>query len=608
MTSEQPGETKTAMSSASVESRIWGPLERHWPSLRRLRVGSAVAVAVIAINAAITVSNLWKIRDDWRALSSSHEAATALDDLIARLRDAETGQRGFLLTREASYLEPYDRARSAFNDTLARIGSLSASDPAMARRVAEIGATTVAKLAELEETLRLERTQGPEAAIAVVKTGRGRDLMDSLRGQVAVIHAEEDSRRRRLEREMRRAITWTINLFAATSTVALILLMAVHRLDRMTREEMGRHARWFSTTLQSIGDAVIATDAAGRISFMNRAAEVLTGWSGLEARQKAIEEVFRISNEATGVVVENPVAEVLRRETVVGLANHTVLTSKEGVRRPIDDSAAPIRGDDGVVQGVVMVFHDVTERRDAERQVRESEERLRVAVRAAPLVVYTCDRDLRYTWIANPKGMTAAEILGKRDDELLPPDEVRELIEVKRRVIERGRGERREIKLTLQGCDLVYDLTCEPLRDESGRPVGAIVAAMDITDRAVLFEQLRQSEARFSAVVNHSPAYIFAKDREGRYILANEALARLVGTDPASFIGRTDARFLPGPGRGEVPRRRHPGPRGRRGPRLSGVLRSRRRDRDFADGEVPAPGSRRRGVCGLRHRHRHLRR
>ena len=141
----------------------------------------------------------------------------------------------------------------------------------MARRVAEIGATTVAKLAELEETLRLERTQGPEAAIAVVKTGRGRDLMDSLRGQVAVIHAEEDSRRRRLEGEMRRAIAWTINLFAATSTVALILLMAVHRLDRMTREEMGRHARWFSTTLQSIGDAVIATDAAGRISFMNRA-------------------------------------------------------------------------------------------------------------------------------------------------------------------------------------------------------------------------------------------------------------------------------------------------------------------------------------------------
>ena len=111
--------------------------------------------------------------------------------------------------------------------------------------------------------------------------------------------------------------------------------------------------------------------------------------------------------------------------------------------------------------------------------------------------------------------------------------------------MDRGRGERKEIKLTLRGSDLVYDLTCEPLRDEAGRTVGAIVAAMDITDRALLFEQLRQSEARFSAVVNHSPAYIFAKDREGRYILANEALARLVGTDPGRFIGKTDADFFP---------------------------------------------------------------
>src|SRR4051794_7181557 len=113
------GETKTEMSPDSVESRIWGPLEGRWPSLRRLRAGSMIAVAVIAINAVVTVSSLWKIRDDWGALSSSFEAAAALEDLTARLRDAETGQRGFLLTREEEYLEPYDRARLALNESLA---------------------------------------------------------------------------------------------------------------------------------------------------------------------------------------------------------------------------------------------------------------------------------------------------------------------------------------------------------------------------------------------------------------------------------------------------------------------------------------------------------
>ena len=230
-----------------------------------------------------------------------------------------------------------------------------------------------------------------------------------------------------------------------------------------------------------------------------------------------------------------------------------------------------------------------------------------MAVRAAPMVVYTCDRGLRYTWIANPSGMTAAEILGKRDDELLPADDVRELIDIKRRVVDRGRGEGKEIKLTLRGSDLVYDLTCEPLRDEAGRTVGAIVAAMDITDRALLFEQLRQSEARFSAVVNHSPAYIFAKDREGRYILANEALARLVGTDPGRFIGKTDADFFPA----AVAAKFHDDDtqvlENAAGPDLQGIIRSPRRDRYLADGEVPPPGSRRQGLCGVRHRHRHLR-
>ena len=268
--SVQPGETKTEMSSDSVESRIWGPLERQWPSLRRLRVGSAIAIAVIAINAAVTFANLWKIRDDWKALSSSFEAASALDGLLARLTDAETGQRGFLLTREGSYLEPYHRARSALNDSLARLGTSAEADPATHQRVAEVGAMAISKLAELEETLRLEQARGADAAIALVKSGRGKVLMETLRRQVAVIHAQEDSHRRRLEREMRQAIAWTINLFAATSTVALILLMAVHRLDQRSREQLGRHARWFSTTLQSIGDAVIATDAAGCISFMNR--------------------------------------------------------------------------------------------------------------------------------------------------------------------------------------------------------------------------------------------------------------------------------------------------------------------------------------------------
>jgi PAS domain S-box-containing protein len=122
-----------------------------------------------------------------------------------------------------------------------------------------------------------------------------------------------------------------------------------------------------STTLRSIGDAVIATDASGRITLMNSVAEALTGWREDEARGRPITEIFHIVNEHTRAVVPNPVEKVLEVGGIVGLANHTVLIARDGREIPIDDSGAPIRSEDGsTTEGVVLVFRDVTERKLAE--------------------------------------------------------------------------------------------------------------------------------------------------------------------------------------------------------------------------------------------------
>ena len=133
--------------------------------------------------------------------------------------------------------------------------------------------------------------------------------------------------------------------------------------------------RW-ATTLSSIGDAVIAADIAGRITFMNSVAEELTGWALVDAGTKPVPEVFNIINEQTRGVVENPVAKVLRQGMVVGLANHTILVRKDGTEVPIDDSGAPIRDKDGKTTGVVLVFRDVTERRRMEEELRKSRDEL----------------------------------------------------------------------------------------------------------------------------------------------------------------------------------------------------------------------------------------
>ena len=149
-----------------------------------------------------------------------------------------------------------------------------------------------------------------------------------------------------------------------------LLLNEANRALRESEENI-------SITLNSIGDAVIATDTEGCVIRMNPVAEKLTGWNLSEAKGRPLNEVFDIINEETRQRVGSPVEKVLREGVVVGLANHTILISKHGTEYPVDDSGAPVRDEQGKIEGVVLVFRDVSEKRQAEEELRESEEKYR---------------------------------------------------------------------------------------------------------------------------------------------------------------------------------------------------------------------------------------
>jgi PAS domain S-box-containing protein len=180
-------------------------------------------------------------------------------------------------------------------------------------------------------------------------------MVERVEAQDAALRAARDELEQRVQQRTAELVSTNVKLEAEIAERA------------RAEADVRKSEQNLETTLNSIGDAVIATDATGRVRRMNPVAERLTGWSLADAAGRPLPEVFHIINEETRQVVESPADRVLRDGLVVGLANHTVLLSRGGSEYPIADSGAPIRGPDGAINGVVLVFRDQTEERDSER-------------------------------------------------------------------------------------------------------------------------------------------------------------------------------------------------------------------------------------------------
>jgi PAS domain S-box-containing protein len=276
---------------------------------------------------------------------------------------------------------------------------------------------------------------------------------------------------------------------------------------------------WLRVTLSSIGDAVITTDTRSCITFMNPVAENVTGWTMQEASGLPLDMVFKIVNEESRHTVENPATRALREGLVVGLANHTLLISRDGLERPIDDSAAPIRNLKGEIAGVVLVFRDVSERRKAEHALQESEERFRLLVEGThDYAIFMLDpRGNVVSWNAGAeriKGYRPEEILGKHFSTFYPKEAIdKGQPDLGLKTAEAyGRFENEGWRVRKDGTRFWANAIITALRDKTGKLKGFSKITRDLTERrqleraqlqAELMADLNRRKDEFLAMLSH---------------------------------------------------------------------------------------------------------
>jgi len=316
-----------------------------------------------------------------------------------------------------------------------------------------------------------------------------------------------------------------------------IYSMEIDDLKKAESRLRDSEERW-ATTVSSIGDAVIATDVKGNLTFINRVAEALTGWNLKEAYQQPLKKVFNIINEFTRQEVESPVGIVIKEGLIVGLANHTILVRKDGSEVPIDDSGAPIKDKEGNITGVVLVFRDITERKKAEDALRQSENRLKLSQEIAHLGSWELDlasnkltwsdevyrifglkpQEFAATYKAFLDGVHPDDRAAVNDAYLNSLKEGRDSYEIEHKIVRKSSGEIRFVQEK-----------CEHIRDKSSKIVRSVGMVQDITERKKAENELNETRIYLENLLNYANAPVIVWDKQFKITLFNHAFERLTG-------------------------------------------------------------------------------
>ena len=412
------------------------------------------AALLLALGVALTFWSFQQIEASSDARKRTSLIISSADNLLSELKDAETGQRGYLLTGNEVFLQPYLAALGGMSDRLQQLRK-SARIVVAIQHLDDLTPLVNARLDELAQAIDLRRNHQDAAALALVSSGQGKRLMDAIRLDMSHFTQIEEAalaqREAEFESDMRRLFALMVGasllmLLAVLAFAVLISRQAKQRLSHLvyletqhllaSQEALNQQLQQAYTTLQaseemlavtinSIGDAVIATDDQACVTRLNPLAEQLTGWTQAQAQGRPIDDIFQIVNKDSRQPVVIPVIDALAHGTVQGLANHTVLLARDGHEYDIADSCAPILDRERQVIGAVLVFRDVTEEYARQQTARDAATLVHAILNTVADGIITLHAQGGIVETVNPAiekmfGYGASELIGKNFSQLIP--------------------------------------------------------------------------------------------------------------------------------------------------------------------------------------------
>jgi PAS domain S-box-containing protein len=335
-------------------------------------------------------------------------------------------------------------------------------------------------------------------------------------------------------------------------SVLIKVIQDARRRAEQTALELAESRERLAKILSSIGDAVIATDLEGRVTFMNGVAQSLTGWSSNDAVGKPIQELFKFIDEKTREP-ECPVARVLREGEAMSAATPVLLISKDGTEIPVEDQSTTIRNDNGKITGVVLVFRDITHRKLTEQALRDKEERFRTMADTTPVMLWLSEADglcsfFNQSWL-DFTGRTMEQEIGYGWADNVHPDDLRRCLDTYMSALEARKSY--SVEYHLRRFDGEYRWVLNrgvPRFTKDGEFVGFAGSCIDIADR----KRAEEASHLLASIVESSEDAIIGKLLDGKIVSWNAAAQRIYGYSADEVKGKDISILSPDDRRDEL--------------------------------------------------------